>query len=276
VQFDDIAEKTLREFAGRRDPSWIERLRSWRHGFWFGVSRRVRWSRGMHREKPAGELPNLSPEEIERVSALRSRYQIAFERTLGRRSSKINYEYLDILDRAWEHSGHRPPRGGLVCDVGCASFWYAAALQAFFRPQRLIGVEIEGHRLFWDGHARIDYAAGYVADVPNAEFVVADYATFRLPAETITAWFPFVTSAAILAWRLPLSLLQPESLFTSVKHNLKADGLFVMINHGTREAQRAADCCVAAGLKSLDCWQYSGALGSYRSAPPVLSWWRHA
>lgn len=256
-----------------RAPSIIERLRSWRHGFWFGVSRRVRWSRGMYREKPAGELRNLDREETERVSTLRDRYPVQFEQHLSRRSSKINYEYLDILDRAWEHWGRNPPRGGVVCDVGCASFWYAAAMHAFFRPQRLIGVEIEGHRLFRDCRARIDYAAGYVADVPGAEFIVADYAAFRQPSDTITAWFPFVTATAILGWRLPLSLLRPESLFTSIKHNLKNDGLFVMINHGPDEAALAGGYCGAAGLRPVGLWQDSGALSRYRSAPPVLTWW---
>ena len=35
------------------------------------------------------------------------------------------------------------------------------------------------------------------------------------PADLITAWFPFLTPAAILAWRLPLSLLAPERLFAA-------------------------------------------------------------
>jgi hypothetical protein len=42
----------------------------------------------------------------------------------------------------------------VLCDVGCASFWYAATLQSFFRPDRLVGVEVEGHRLFWRGGCR--------------------------------------------------------------------------------------------------------------------------
>ncbi len=40
------------------------------------------------------------------------------------------------------------PAGGVLCDIGCASFWYAATLQTFFRPDRMVGVEVEGHRLF--------------------------------------------------------------------------------------------------------------------------------
>jgi SAM-dependent methyltransferase len=218
----------------------------------------------------------LTQEQGERVAALRSRYRVQFEQRFGQHSSRINYEYLDILDRAWQESGREPPRGGVVCDVGCASFWYAAALHAFFRPERLIGVEIEGYRLFRDGRARIDYALGHVADVPNADFVVADYTIFEQPADTITAWFPFLTSTAILAWRLPLSLLKPELLFARIRHNLRPNGLFVMVNHGSSEAELAAQRCSAAGLRLAGLWQAPGALSAYRLAPPVLSWWQHA
>jgi SAM-dependent methyltransferase len=253
----------------------IKRLRSWRHAFWFALSRRIRWSRGPYREKPAGQLRRLTPDQAARVAALRGRYQVQFEQRLGERSSTINYEYLDILDRAWMDSGRTRPSGGVMCDVGCASFWYAAALHAFFRPDRLIGVEIEGHRLFRDGRARIDYASGYVADVPNAEFVVADYTRYEQPADTITAWFPFLTSTAILAWRLPLSLLRPESLFARIRHNLNPNGVFVMVNHGPSEADLAAVRCTAAGFVRVGLWQDPGALSSYRLAPPVLSWWQH-
>jgi hypothetical protein len=112
--------------------------------------------------------------------------------------------------------------------------------------------------------------------VPNAEFVVADYTRFELPADTITAWFPFLTSTAILAWRLPLSLLRPQSLFGRIKHNLKRDGLFIMVNHGPSEADLAHARCDAAGLRQMGRWQDPGVLSSYRLAAPVLSWWQHA
>jgi SAM-dependent methyltransferase len=253
----------------------LNRLRSWRHAFWFGISRRLRWSRGLYREKPAGRL-ELEPEQAQRVSALKSRYPVQFERHLGRRSSTINYEYLDLLDCAWTHWQRSPPHGGVLCDVGCASFWYAAALHAFFRPQRLVGVEIEGHRLFRDGRARIDYAAGYVADLPGTEFVVADYSGLDLPADTITAWFPFVTQAAILAWRLPLALLKPDALFSSIRRNLKPQGTLVMVNHGPDEAQVASRCCAAAGLAFEGQFVHPGPLSRYRAVPPVISVWRRA
>jgi SAM-dependent methyltransferase len=254
--------------------SLLQRLRSWRHGFWYGVSERVRWSRGTFHETPVRELPALALEQGERIAALRDRYQVQFEQRMNAATTANNYEYLDILDRAWAQSGLPLRLGGVVCDIGCASFWYAATLQAFFRPERLVGVDIEGHRLFKDGRTRIDYAAGYLQQIPNSEFIVADYSRYQVPADVITAWFPFVTARAILAWRLPLSMLAPQRLFWRIKHNLKPGGLFVMINHGLTEAALAEECCAAAGLTQISRSAENGALSEHRLRPPVLSCWR--
>jgi SAM-dependent methyltransferase len=188
-------------------------------------------------------------------------------------TSANNYEYLDILDRAWAESGLTRPCGGVVCDIGCASFWYAATLQAFFGPRELVGVEVEGYRLFRDGHTRIDYASGYVSELSNTRFVVADYVACELPADVITAWFPFVTPAAILAWRLPLSLLKPERLFARIHHNLRPDGLFVMVNHGAEEAALAGALCSAAGLRRSFQFAEPGWFSGHRGSPAVLSCW---
>jgi hypothetical protein len=254
--------------------SLLQRLRSLRHRVGYGVSERLRWSRGAFRETPAGELPVLPPQQAERIAALQSRYQVRFEALLSPSSSVNNYEYLDILDCAWCHSGMTPPPVDVLCDVGCASFWYAATLNSFFRPKRLVGVELEGHRLFRDGRARIDYARGYVAGVPNAQFVVADYLSYGEAADLITAWFPFLTPAAILAWRLPLSLLRPRLLFERIQHNLKAGGLFVMVNHGLQEAAIATQLCDAAGLELRWRWAELSMLSKHRLEPPVVSLWR--
>ncbi len=205
---------------------------------------------------------------------MRDRYQVQFELGMSAATSRNNYEYLDLLDRGWSSLGIGRPSGGVLCDIGCASFWYAATLQAFFQPDRLLGVEVEGHRLFRDGRARIDYAAGYLWRLPNAEFVVADYTRCLLPADLITCWFAFLTPAAILAWRLPLSLLAPERLFPRIRHNLRPVGLFFMVNHGPAEAALAEGLCAAAGLRRAGRWSSPAALSRYRMLPSVLSWWR--
>ena len=212
-------------------------------------------------------------EQTRRIAALQERYGVRFELALSAATSANNYEYLDILDRAWARSGLARPGGGVVCDVGCASFWYASALHAFFRPRELVGVEVEGYRLFKDGRARIDYASGYVGALPNARFVVADYANLELPADVVTAWFPFLTPGAILAWRLPLSMLKPEHLFARICGNLNPDGRLVMVNHGSDEAGRAATLCDAAGLRLMFRQAEVGTLSAHRRQPAVLSCW---
>ncbi len=252
----------------------LQRLSSLRHRFWYGVSERVRWTRGAFQETPSRVLPAATLEQAERIAALRGAYQVQFELAMTAATAAHNYEYLEILDRAWSGAGLARPRGGLLCDVGCASFWYAAALHAFFRPDRLVGVDVEGHRLFRDGHTRIDYAAGYLAPFAEARFVIADYRNLELSADVITAWFPFVTPAAILAWRLPLTLLAPEQLFRRILLNLRPEGVFVMANHGAAEAAIAQDLCIATGLRPLFRCAEPGVLSGRRPQTAILSIWQ--
>ncbi len=241
------------------------------------MSERARWSRGVFYETPVLRLPALPAEQSRRIAALQERYQARFESEFGLQTSLNNYEYLDILDHAWP-GGIRPrPQGmELLCDVGCASFWYAAALDVYFRPRAMVGVDVEGYRLFKDGRTRSDYAAGYLARRPHARFVIADYGAYAEPADLITAWFPFLTPAAILAWRLPLSLLKPERLIRQIHHNLKPGGSFLMVNHGWEEARLAETLCVAAGFHLN--WRESTAslLSRGRPLPPVVSSWHRS
>ncbi len=254
--------------------SLLQRLRSARHRFWYDVSEHVRWSRGAFHETPAQQLTGLSFEQAQRIAALRTRYQVQFERFMSTATAINNYEYLDILDRAFAAAAMTRPLGGELHDVGCASFWYAAALGAFFQPTATVGIDVEGYRLFKDGRTRIDYANGYLAALSDARFLVADYAAVSLPADVITAWFPFVTPAAILAWRLPLSLLQPQRLFQRIYLNLRPAGHFVMVNHGVDEAGVAENWCNATGLRCAFRSAEAGALSAHRPAPAVLSIWR--
>jgi hypothetical protein len=69
----------------RRMYSLLQRLRSLRHGFWYGVSERIHWSRGAFEEKPARELCSVDREQGERIAALRSRYQVQVELRFQRR-----------------------------------------------------------------------------------------------------------------------------------------------------------------------------------------------
>ena len=156
--------------------------------------------------------------------------------------------------------------------MGCANFWYARTLHAFFRPAKLTGVELEGFRLYPTGHSRYDAASGYIAALPGSTFVVGDYGERHEEADVITAWFPFVTPAPVLSWRLPLTVFSPERIFARIAQNLSAEGIFFMVNQGTDEAAIAAHYCRQAGLRSQGQWVHPRPLRE-RPHPPVASWW---
>ncbi|ULA64258.1 MAG: hypothetical protein LZF86_110961 [Nitrospira sp.] len=252
-----------------------QRLRSGYHAFWYWLGEGLEWSRGLYREQPVGQLTHLSGSQQARIALLRRQFDVRFEQYCAALTTLKSYDYLDILDQAWTTWGQPRPVGGVVHDVGASNFWYARALHAFFLPAALTGVEVEGHRIYYNGYSRHDYAQGYVRDLPQTEFVIADYAQYAQPADTIVAWYPFVTPAPVLAWRLPLALLAPRALFARVAMNLNPSGVFVMVNQGPEEAAVAADLCRQAGLKCERSCEVRVTLRR-RRIPPVVSWWRRS
>jgi len=196
---------------------------------------------------PVGRLTDLETWQSACIESLQSRYGVCFESRYGRHTSLANYAYLDLLHQAWTAAGRPVPTGDLVTDVGCANFWYAQTLHRFFQPAKLTGVDVEGYRLYPTGYSRYDAAAGYVADLPQTSFVTADYCEMDEPVDVITAWFPFVTTAPVLAWRLPLTVFSPERLFARIARNLSVGGTLFMVNQGTDEADVAAGYCRQAG-----------------------------
>ena len=240
---------------------------------WFEVSERLGWSRGEWRETPCGELRGIDAPLRARCAALAARYGVAFERSLSQPTALDNYAYLDLLERAFRAPGVAVPQRMRVQDAGSASFRYAAALDAFFRPVALTGVEVEGHRLFRDGHSRIDHARGYVAPFPHARYVVADYARFDECADVITMFYPFVTVEPLLAWRLPLKVFAPEAWFARAARNLAGDGLLVVVSHGADQARIAGRHCLAQGLVRLGEFVDDAPLLP-RPLPSVVTLWR--
>jgi hypothetical protein len=244
------AERTLPALATSSPRySLPQRIRSGYHAFWYWLGEGLEWSRGLYQERPVGQLIQLSGSQQARIAALRRRFDVRFEQHCAAFTTLKNYDYLDILDQAWTAWGQLRPVGGVVQDVGASNFWYSRALHAFFLPAALTGVEVEGHRIYYNGYSRRDYAQGYVRNLPQTSFVIADYAQYQQPADTIVVWYPFVTPAPVLAWRMPLTFFAPQALFARIAMNLNPSGVFVMVNQGPEEADVAADHCRQAGLK---------------------------
>lgn len=249
-----------------------QRVRSGYHAFWYRLGAGLRWSRGIYRERPAVRLSGLTERQQARIAVLRRKFTVRYERYFEEHTALKSYEYLDILDQAWAAWGQPRPAGLVVHDVGSSNFWYARALQTFFRPSSLIGVEVEGYRIYANGYSRWDYARGYVQGLPQTSFVVANYAQYDQKADVVTAWYPFVTPAPVLAWRLPLAMLMPRILFSRIASNLTPAGLFVMVNQGSEEAAIAASHCREAGLDRRWFCEVPTTLRP-RQKQPVVSCW---
>jgi 2-polyprenyl-3-methyl-5-hydroxy-6-metoxy-1,4-benzoquinol methylase len=95
----------------------------------------------------------------------------------------------------------------------------------------------------------------------------------RQRADVITAWFPFIASGPLLAWRLPLSLFDPESLIRAILSNLNPNGVFVMVNPNRAEANIAAALCRMVGLSNVGSTYIKRSIRS-RPVAPVISCWR--
>jgi hypothetical protein len=268
------AEQTVSGGAAPSPPySLPQRLRSGYHAFWYWLGEGLAWSRGLYRERPVEQLTHLSGSQQARIALLRRQFGVRFEQQCSALTTLKNYDYLDILDQAWTAWGQPRPVGGVVHDVGSSNFWYARALHAFFTPAALTGVEVEGYRIYYNGYSRWDYARGYVQSLPQTTFEIADYAQYEQPADTIMAWYPFVTPAPVLAWRMPLAFLAPQALFARIAMNLNPSGVFVMVNQGPEEADAAAEYCRHAGLRIESSCEVRLTLRRRRK-PPVVSWWR--
>lgn len=239
---------------------------------WYRLGEGLSWSRGVYRERPVGYLNHLSGCQQAKIAMLRRHFGVRFEQEAELLTALKQYDYLDILEQAWSAWDRPRSVGGVMHDVGSSNFWYASVLHAFFQPSRLTGIDVEGHRIYYNGYSRWDYARGYVQDLPETRFIIGDYARFEEQADVVTAWYPFVSPAPVLAWRLPLSVLRPIEIFRNVARNLKSNGLFVMVNQGEEEAAIAAMWCRQAGLE----YRYSCEVRSTlrrRRVHPVVSCW---
>ncbi len=252
--------------------SFQQRVRSRYHAFWYHLGERFAWSRGIYREQPAQELHDLSGVQYERIASLQRRFRVRYEQRATQPTALRQYDYLDLLDQGWSALTLPKSTGGTVQDIGSSNFWYAPVLHTFFRPTTLLGVEVDGRRMYINGYSRHDYAQGYIQDLPNTTFHIQDYCHYSSPANIITAWYPFVTPAPVLAWRLPLSLFAPHLLFSKVVANLQPHGLFLMVNHGRDEATIAASWCRKVGMVPCGSCELRSSLRP-RLPLPVLSCW---
>ena len=269
-----LAVVVLRRVVGRRtlDATWLAFARVPLNALAFRVRRAIGWRRGLpvHTNEPKDHLFDYLEDRAELEAEerrLRERYDLE---ALAMRSSRAVYRdnvyVLSLLDRFVAAKLPEAARELRAIDVGSKDFRYAFALERFLATSRpeasidLLGVEIDGHPVYADLHARADHADAYAAEVeasPRAgrapsrvRYRVGDFLDVAERAHVVFFFFPFVLRYAIVQWGLPLGHFAPERLFRHAAQLLEPGGLLVVVNHTREEleAQRA----ILAAIDGLD------------------------
>jgi len=231
-----------------------------------------RLSRKNYKETPVWELQKLTNKNQKRIEQLRLLYNVNFENHLHRANTLENYHLLDILDQLKSNWNWQPPLQQNLVDVGSKNFYYAVALNAFFRPSQMTGIELDAYGLYRDFHTRYSYAQYYIKHIPGAQFMAGDYCKTRLSADIITFFYPFVIPEPLVRWSLPLAQFKPQKIFNHAYQTLGTDGLILMINQGNEEFEAAQKYLASAHFKMAQ-YQIITDTIQIRYLPPIASLW---
>lgn len=270
--------------------------------FAFALRSRLRWSRGrvVLANEDKGELFAFLP-PAERAAAERRaqhwRRWPELQRLAGHSSRTTWLDALARLDGLERLAGaHALPVGddGVLraLDVGCGDFRYATALAAWLArhgrrggeaPRRVVlrGIELDGHGIYRDGHARADHAAAHaeLATAGGAEvhFQVADFARRRWPEQdVVTMFFPFLTAHACLQWGVPLSRLRPRRLLARAVASVRPGGWLLVVDQTPAEHRRLGELLAGQPVRLLATASFASALVPWaeRTEGQVATLWQ--
>lgn len=270
--------------------------------FAFALRSRLRWSRGrvaLANEDKRELFAFLPPRE--RAAAERRaqhwRRWPELQRLAGQSSRTTWLDALARLDGLERLVGaHALPVGddGVLraLDVGCGDFRYATALAAFLArhgrrpaeaPRRVVlrGVELDGHGIYRDGHARADHAAAHaelaMGGGAEVQFQVADFARRRWPEQdVVTMFFPFLSAHACLQWGVPLSRLRPRRLVARAVASVRPGGWLLVVDQTPAEHQRLGELLAGHPVQLLATASFASALVPWaeRTEGQVATLWR--
>lgn len=166
--------------------------------------------------------------------------------------------YKRVLNLALENQ----TTADVVWDIGCRNWSYAAALADVFTDARLIGVEVDGRRRYFNLYRRMDYAASQASVLSlegrDSQCLFTDFRNVPVEA-ALTAgektvfcfFFPFVSANPCLKWGLPLNYAGFHELLKHALHGAlvaKAQPTILSCHQGEWEAEIALEAYKQAGL----------------------------
>lgn len=270
--------------------------------FAFALRSRLRWSRGRVTlaNEDKGELFAFLP-PAERAAAERRAHHWRrwpeLQRLAGQSSRTTWLDALARLDGLERLVGAHPlPVGGdgmlRALDVGCGDFRYATALAAFLArqgrrsgeaPRRVVlrGIELDGHGIHRDGHARADHAAAHaelaMGGGGDVHFQVADFTRRRWPEQdVVTMFFPFLSAHACLQWGVPLSRLRPRRLLARAVAAVRPGGWLLVVDQTPSEHRRLAELLAGHPVQLLATASFASTLVPWaeRTEGQVATLWR--
>lgn len=245
-------------------------LRAPTNGVAFAVRSKVRWSRGA--PAPRNEAKDdlfrwLAPRQRvlarAREHGLREHYDLQALRGASEQLCYCeNVALLDALERLFAERSPVAAGASLrAVDVGSGDFRYATALQRFLarkgvdepRPVALLGIEVDGHGIYRDGHSRADHARAHAALAGDGTgYEVADFLTRTLGTQdAVSMLFPFLTRHALLAWGLPLRFHRPQDLVARAASVLRPGGILCSLHQTASERDAMLELATAQPLQKV-------------------------
>ncbi len=194
----------------------------------FNLRSHIRWSREIPQEAPRNPVDQRLQEECRQFLAL--------------------FDWHAILKCL------KPSSTLTVADIGARNFAFAPVLDKHFtalgyHQPTIHGIEIDAYRRLIDFHTRADYGHYYAKMIASGQYHPIDFLKWNQPLQIGFLLNPFVTREAILAWGLPLSVLEPIKIFNHAYALLDPqNGVLVLSNVDEDEIEISYQIAKEAGF----------------------------
>jgi hypothetical protein len=132
-------------------------------------------------------------------------------------------EFLDLFD--WEKILNFEAGILAVADIGARNFSFAPVYEELFEKHgfktMLFGIEMDAHRRMYDGRTRAAYGKYFAKQVRQGSYHSIDFLQWRHPLHIAFLLHPFVTTAPLLSWGLPLENFKPSAMMKHAKNLLQ-------------------------------------------------------
>lgn len=238
----------------------------------FPLRSAIGWKGRAYHEQAAETIPPVSDPQNEIIQHLRSKYAVRFEASLNAVNTLRNYHLLHMFDQVAERFCWTPGDAARIVDVGSKNFYYAASMQAFFKPKQLTGIELDGFHMYRGFYTNASYASFYAAQLPHTTYHVMNFKDYHEPVDGIVWFFPFILKEDVVTWYLPLNQFEPMALFGHAGKILSPGGFLLMVNTGEDEFTPASHLLKQAGFVQQGVDVYTDGLLPKRITPYVSLW----